>query len=67
MLLGALAAVVLVATLVYGIAQLSLYNCGGGIMCGSLPDIAVIAPALVPLVAQLYSSRPTSRPQSELE
>jgi hypothetical protein len=66
-LLGTIAPMVSVVMLVYGIAPLSLHACGGGVRCNSLPDVAVIVRALVPLAVLLYSFHPTHQQHAELE
>jgi hypothetical protein len=64
-LLGAIAPIVWVVTIDYGILPLSLYNCGGGVQCNSLPDVAGIVRALVPIAVLLYSFHPTHQHRSE--
>jgi hypothetical protein len=66
-LLGAIAQIVSLVMLVYGIAPLSLYNCGGGVQCNALPDVAVFVRALVPLAVLLYSYHPIHHQPAEAE
>lgn len=64
-LLGALAPVVSAVMLVYGIAPLALHDCGAGVACNSLPDVAGVLRALVPLIVLLYSFHPIYKHRSD--
>lgn len=64
-LLGAIAPVVSVVMITYGIAPLSLLDCRAGVACNPLPDVDGIVRALVPLAVLLYSFHPIHQHHSE--